>query len=76
MSHIVQYKATELEKELRQITKKKNEAVRGQDFDKAFEAYMGLLLVKSAAVGVVSEWQVVTYGILALKITYSQKHMR
>lgn len=28
--------ARELEKELRQITKEKNEAVRGQDFEKVF----------------------------------------
>lgn len=28
--------AKELDKELRQITKQKNEAVRGQDFEKVF----------------------------------------
>lgn len=28
--------ARELEKELRQITKEKNEAVRGQDFEKVY----------------------------------------
>ncbi|KAI3501325.1 hypothetical protein L1887_29191 [Cichorium endivia] len=35
----------------------------------AFEAYVGLLLVKSAVVGVVSEWQVVTCGILLIIMT-------
>ncbi|XP_019199764.1 PREDICTED: transmembrane protein 120 homolog [Ipomoea nil] len=31
-----------------------------------FEAYVGLLLLKTAVVGVVSEWQVVTCGILLI----------
>ncbi|KAK1422715.1 hypothetical protein QVD17_18001 [Tagetes erecta] len=32
----------------------------------AFEAYVGLLLLKTAMVGVVSEWQVVTCGLLLI----------
>ncbi|KVH89496.1 transmembrane protein 120 homolog [Cynara cardunculus var. scolymus] len=32
----------------------------------AFEAFVGLLLLKTAVVGVVSEWQVVTCGILLI----------
>ncbi|KAL7605699.1 hypothetical protein Lser_V15G16381 [Lactuca serriola] len=32
----------------------------------AFEAYVGVLLLKTAVVGVISEWQVVTCGILLI----------
>nr|GEW39819.1 transmembrane protein 120 homolog [Tanacetum cinerariifolium] len=32
----------------------------------AFEAYVGLLLLKTAVVGVTSEWQVITCGILLI----------
>nr|XP_043624106.1 transmembrane protein 120 homolog [Erigeron canadensis] len=35
-------------------------------FLQAFEAYVGVLLLKIAVVGVVSEWQVVTCGILLI----------
>ncbi|GFZ15993.1 TMPIT-like protein [Actinidia rufa] len=33
---------------------------------KGFEAYVGMLLLKTALVGVVSEWQVITCGILLI----------
>lgn len=37
--------AKELDKELRQITKEKNEAVRGQDFEKVFLFFFVFVLI-------------------------------